>query len=51
MDEETNYRQFWRNTVICCVLSVLLFWLPAGYLSFRTSSVIWDVLWSLIKIK
>ncbi|MGR7040479.1 hypothetical protein ACU63Y_05645 [Klebsiella aerogenes] len=51
MDEETNYRQFWRNTVICCALSVLLFWLPVGYLAFRVLSVVWEALWLLITTK
>ncbi|WP_353342030.1 hypothetical protein [Klebsiella pneumoniae] len=25
MNEETSYRRFWRNTVICCVLCLLFF--------------------------
>lgn len=51
MNEETNYRRFWRSLVICCVLCVLLFWIPMGYLSFRTASVVWEALWSLITTK
>ncbi|EKB82108.1 Uncharacterised protein [Klebsiella pneumoniae] len=51
MNEQTNYRQFWRNLVICCVLCVLLFWIQMGYLSFRTASVVWEALWSLITTK
>jgi hypothetical protein len=33
MNEETNYRRFWRSTVICIALCSLLFWLPMGYLA------------------
>ncbi|MND11409.1 hypothetical protein D3C80_15090 [compost metagenome] len=51
MNEETNYSRFWRNLVICCVLCVLLFWLPMTYLSFRSVSVVWEALWSLMKMK
>ncbi|WP_371337540.1 hypothetical protein [Klebsiella variicola] len=50
MNEETNYRRFWRNLVICCALYSLLFWIPMGYLAFRVGSVGWDALWSLIKM-
>ncbi|ENC9857639.1 hypothetical protein ABLG29_000915 [Klebsiella variicola] len=49
MNEETNYRRFWRNTFICIALCSLLFWLPMGYLAFRVGSVVWDALWSLKK--
>ncbi|WP_371335163.1 hypothetical protein [Klebsiella quasipneumoniae] len=50
MNEETNYRRFWRNLVICCALCSLLFKIPMGYLAFRVGSVVWDALWSLIKM-
>jgi hypothetical protein len=51
MNEETNYRRFWRSTVICIALCSLLFWLPMGYLAFRVFSVVWEALWSLITTK
>lgn len=31
---ETNYRQFWRNLVICCALCVLFFWTPSDIATF-----------------
>ncbi|EMD1675365.1 TPA: hypothetical protein ACTYPY_004733 [Klebsiella pneumoniae] len=51
MNEETNNRRFWRNTVICIALCSLFFWLPMGYLAFRVGSVVWEALWSLITTK
>ena len=51
MNEETNYRRFWRSTVICIALCSLLFWLPMGYLAFRVFSVVWEALWLLITTK
>lgn len=51
MNEKTNYRRFWRNTVICIVLCSLLFWLPMGYLAFRVDSVVWEAMWLLITTK
>ncbi|HBW8417766.1 TPA: hypothetical protein MFM13_001496 [Klebsiella pneumoniae] len=51
MNEETSYRRFWRNTVICIALCSLLFWLPMGYLAFRVFSVVWEALWLLITTK
>ncbi|MGV0271806.1 hypothetical protein ACOXC5_017930 [Klebsiella michiganensis] len=51
MNEETNYRRFWRNLVICCALCSLLFRLPMGYLAFRVFSVVWEALWLLITTK
>ncbi|EPR3548233.1 hypothetical protein ACU4ZG_001342 [Raoultella ornithinolytica] len=51
MNEETNYRRFWRNLVIYGALCSLLFWLPMGYLAFRVFSVVWEALWSLITTK
>lgn len=35
MNEETNYRRFWRNLVLCCVLCLLLFWLPVSTIFMR----------------
>lgn len=35
MNEETNHNRFWRNLVICCVLCLVLFWLPAAHLVIR----------------
>lgn len=29
MNEETDYRGFWRAAVVSCVLCIILFWLPA----------------------
>lgn len=34
MNQETNYRRFWRNTVICCVLCLLFFWTPSAIATF-----------------
>lgn len=51
MNEETNYRRFWRSAVICIALCSLLFWLPMGYLAFRVFSVVWEALWLLITTK
>ncbi|WP_336043597.1 hypothetical protein [Klebsiella michiganensis] len=51
MNEETNYRRFWRNTVVCIALRSLLFWIPMGYLAVRVFSVVWEALWSLITTK
>ncbi len=28
MNEETNYRQFWRNTVIAIVACIVVVWIP-----------------------
>ncbi len=39
MNEETNYRRFWRSLVICCLFCSLLFWLPIGCLAFHIFSV------------
>lgn len=33
MNEETNYRGFWRAVVICCVLCAISFWIPAILIS------------------
>lgn len=30
MNGDTNYRGFWRATVICCVLCIILFWIPVA---------------------
>lgn len=28
MNEETNYRQFWRSTVIAIVACIVVVWIP-----------------------
>ncbi len=33
MNEETDYRGFWRAAVVSCVLCIILFWLPAIIIS------------------
>ncbi|WP_155409063.1 hypothetical protein [Pluralibacter gergoviae] len=48
MNEETNYRQFWRSLVVAAALCVLLFWVPVGYLAFIVWQAMWEALWSLI---
>ncbi|WP_277629092.1 hypothetical protein U8Q79_15615 [Klebsiella pneumoniae] len=44
MNEETNYRQLWRNLVICCVLCLLMFWFPLGCLIVRQLREMWPAL-------
>ncbi|HDG7940669.1 TPA: hypothetical protein PCL07_004797 [Klebsiella pneumoniae] len=51
MNEETNYRQFWRSTVIYIAPCSPLFWLPMGYLAFRVFYVVWEARWLLITTK
>jgi hypothetical protein len=40
MNEETNYRRFWRNLVICGVLCLLLFWIPSVIATLRILKMI-----------
>ncbi|CAH5758963.1 TPA: hypothetical protein ACYU8D_004736 [Klebsiella pneumoniae] len=40
MNEETNYRRFWRNLVICGVLCLLLFWIPPVIATLRILKMI-----------
>lgn len=51
MNEETNYRQFWRSLVIVTALCVLLFWIPVGYLAFSVWHVMQEALCQLITTK
>ncbi len=30
MIEDTNYPRLWRSLVICAVLCIVLFWIPAA---------------------
>ncbi|KDF32182.1 hypothetical protein AE03_02043 [Klebsiella aerogenes MGH 77] len=40
MNEETNYRRFWRNLVICGVLCLLFFWIPSVIATLRILKMI-----------